>query len=113
MASLYTDQELPLQTPIYTTAALNIVKGLSHKNLTLDQVNDLLRGLNSANIKNYYNVEGYGAARHWARGEVQRLFIRLLMECALEEYPVVNKSGVSPYIKVSSIYSGTEVCLLS
>jgi hypothetical protein len=36
------------------------------------------------------------------------------MECALEEYPVVNKSGVSsPYIKVSSIYSGTEVCLLS
>lgn len=115
MAGFYTDQELPLQNPIYATAALNIVQRLSDRNLTLDQVNDLLRGLNSATIKDYYNVDGYGVAGNWARGEVQRLLRRLLMERALvEECRVVNKSGFSSrHIKVSSIYSGMEICLLS
>jgi hypothetical protein len=80
------------------------VSRLSDRNLTLDQVNDLLRGMNPANIKDYYNVEGYGVARNWAGVEVQRLLERLLVEYALEEHPVVDNSGFSSsYIQVSSI----------
>jgi bloom syndrome protein len=95
----------------HATAALNMVKKLSSRNVTMVQVNDLLRGLNHAKTKDYHDVEGFGVARDLPKVEVQRLLTRLVMEGALEEYHVVNKSSfASQYIQVSLIYSEREVC---
>jgi bloom syndrome protein len=95
----------------YAAVAMNMVKTLSSRNVTMVQVIDLLRGLNYAKIKDYHDVEGCGIARELPRLEVQRLLTRLVMEHALEEYHVVNKSGfAAQYITVSLIYSRREVC---
>ena len=48
-------------------------------------------------------VTGFGAAKDIARGEVERIYYRLLMENALEEHNIVMRGGVftSQYLHVS------------
>lgn len=83
-------------------AALGIVKHLQSDNVTLLQVVEILRGVNSAKLKsqNHHEIEGFGAASDLPRGEIERLFTRLLMENALTEYNVVRRGFAKQYIHV-------------
>jgi len=93
-------------------AALKIVKHLQRVNVTLLHVIDILRGMGSAKIKaqNHHLIEGYGCASNLPRGEVERLFIRLLMENALAEYNVVKSGFAKQYIHVRKIETFRHIC---
>ena len=64
---------------------------------------NLLRGTKNKDAPSYWHdLDGVGAAKGTELGEVERLFHRLVVEQALQEYSVMNKSGFPvDYIRVS------------
>lgn len=84
-------------------AALNIVEQVQHENVTILHLVDILRGGTTSKIKerNHNSLEGFGVASDLPRGEVERLFTRLLMENALMERSVMRGAFPQQYIYVS------------
>jgi bloom syndrome protein len=82
---------------------MRIVKQLQDDNVTLLHCVDILRGATSKKIKDgqHQDIQGFGAAKDVARGEVERLYFRLLMENALAEHNVVKGGFASQYLHVS------------
>ena len=81
-------------------AAMNLVKRVQGQNVTLLHCVDILRGASSTKIKNmqHDSLQEFRAAKEMARGDVERLFYRLLMENALAEHNVINRSGFATNI---------------
>ena len=91
----------------YAIAAIELVKRIERDNVTLLHCVDVFRGSKTKKIRGsrHTALDDYGAGSNLDRGEVQRLFHRLLSEDALAEYNVVNKAGfASQYIHVSFPY---------
>lgn len=85
-------------------AAMSIVKQLQKQQVTLLYCLDVLRGSNSVKKKNmdHESLREFGFAKDIPRGDVERLFYRLLMENALEEHSVINRSKfANQYVHVS------------
>jgi bloom syndrome protein len=87
----------------HAQTAMRIVKQLQDDNVTLLHCVDILRGATSKKIKDgqHQDIQGFGAARDVARGEVERLYFRLLMENALAEHNVMKGGFASQYLHVS------------
>lgn len=88
----------------YAIVAIALVERIEHQNVTLLHCVDVLRGSKTKKILDlgHVNLEEYGAASDLERGDVERLFYRLLSEDALAEKNVVNKGGfASNYLHVS------------
>ena len=87
----------------HAIAALKLVTKLQQDNVTLLHCVDVLRGASTKKIKDsgHDQVEGFGAAKDIARGEVERIFQRLLAENALEEHNVIKGGFASQYLHVS------------
>jgi bloom syndrome protein len=86
-------------------AALKIVHNVQDSHVTLLHCVEILRGVATAKIKKlgHESVHGFGAASHISRGEVERIFYRLLMENALAEHNVINRGGfATQYLNVSN-----------
>ena len=83
---------------------MQIVKQLQKNHVTLLQCVDILRGANSKKIGAYKDLPGFGAAKDVARGEVERLYVRLVMEKALAEHNIKNRGNkfAVQYIHVST-----------
>lgn len=79
----------------YAAAALDIVKRIQKDNVTLLHCVDVFRGAKTKKITNLHHndLQRYGAGSDIDRGNVERLFYRLLSEDAIEEQNVVNKLG--------------------
>jgi bloom syndrome protein len=94
-------QEVDFTTQAKT--AMKIVQKLQGQKVTLLHCVDILRGTPSRKIKDsgHNNIEGFGAAKDMARGEVERLYFRLFMENALSEDNVVRGGFASQYLCVS------------
>jgi bloom syndrome protein len=87
----------------HATAAVQVVKNTMGKTVTLLHCVDILRGMSHSKIKamDHVGIPGFGFAKDVLRGDVERLFYRLVQENALEEYNVMNLSGFpSQYIRV-------------
>jgi bloom syndrome protein len=84
--------------------AMQIVKQLQKNHVTLLQCVDILRGASSKKIGAYKDLPGFGAAKDVARGEVERLYVRLVMEKALAEHNIKNRGNkfAVQYIHVST-----------
>lgn len=85
-------------------AALNVVGKFHRDKVTLLHCVDIIRGSKHQNIINrgHDDVVGYGKASDMQRGEVERIFYRLLSEDALAEENVVNRAGfATQYLRVS------------
>lgn len=88
----------------YATVAIALVERIEHQNVTLLHCVDVLRGSKTKKILDlgHNNLKEYGAASDLERGDVERLFYRLLSEDALAEKNLVNKGGfASNYLHVS------------
>lgn len=88
----------------YAVVAIALVGRIEHQNVTLLHCVDVLRGSKTKKILDlgHVNLREYGAASDLERGDVERLFYRLLSEDALAEKNVVNKRGfTSNYLRVS------------
>ena len=79
----------------YAVAAIELVRNIERDNITLLHCVDVFRGSKNKKILdlNHDNLEGYGAGANLDRGEIERLFYRLLSEDALVEHNVANKAG--------------------
>jgi bloom syndrome protein len=66
-------------------AALKIVRNVQGSHVTLLHCVDILRGVRNAKIKKlgHDTIQGFGSVSTTSRGEVERIFYRLLMENAL------------------------------
>lgn len=96
----------------YAASAIDMVKRLQNDNVTLLHCVDVFRGGKSKKIMNagHHMLDEYGAGADLDRGEVERLFHRLLSEDALTEHNKVNKAGfASQYIHVSACFPRTVV----
>lgn len=96
----------------YAVVAIALVGRIEHQNVTLLHCVDVLRGSKTKKILDlgHVNLQEYGAASDLERGDVERLFYRLLSEDALAEKNVVNKRGfTSNYLHVSP-YSIQALC---
>ncbi|KAE9381581.1 hypothetical protein N431DRAFT_476384 [Stipitochalara longipes BDJ] len=84
----------------HARTALKIVKRLQCDNVTVLHCVDVLRGAATKKIKDshHHEVEGFGAAKDVARGEVERLFFFLLVENALEEHNIMKGGFASQYL---------------
>ena len=85
-------------------AALDLVKKIQRDNVTLLHCVDVFRGARTKKITDLHHdeVQGHGTGSDIDRGNVERLFYRLLSEDAIEEQNVVNKSGfANQYLRVS------------
>ncbi|KAF4630535.1 hypothetical protein G7Y89_g7601 [Cudoniella acicularis] len=85
------------------TAAMHIVKQVQDSHVTLLHCVDILRGANNAKIKslNHHQLKQFGMAKDMIRSDIERLFFRLLMENALAEHNIINKSGfASQYLNL-------------
>ena len=88
----------------FAAAAVRLVKELRNQMVTLLHCVDVFRGSKSKKITDaqHDQLEEYGVGRDLDRGDVERLFYRLLSEDALREDNKANKAGfVSQYIAVS------------
>ncbi len=89
----------------YAVTAIALVKRIQHQNVTLLHCVDVFRGGKTKKIVDlgHVDLEEYGAGSNLERGDVERLFYRLLSEDALAEVNFVNKRGfASNYLHVSS-----------
>ena len=94
------------------TAAISMVKKLENDQVTLLHCVDVFRGGKTKKITDlfHYNLPEYGAGSSIDRGDVERIFYRLLSEDALSEHNIMNKSGfANQYIHVS-IYLVLDLC---
>lgn len=88
----------------YAVAAIELVKRIEQDNVTLLHCVDVFRGGKTKKITDFRHnrLDDYGAGSELDRGEVERLFYRLLSEDALAERNIMNKAGfASQYIHVS------------
>lgn len=88
----------------YAVAAIELVKRIGQDNVTLLHCVDVFRGGKTKKITDFRHnrLDEYGAGSELDRGEIERLFYRLLSEDALAERNVMNKAGfASQYIHVS------------
>ena len=88
----------------YAITALQLVKKIQTNNVTLLHCIDVFRGAKTKKITdlNHDDLEEYAAGSDIDRGNVERLFYRLLSEDAIEERNVVNKLGfANQYVHVS------------
>ena len=87
----------------HAKTALKVVKAMESSNVTLLYVVEVLRGSKAARIKEMHQeLSGHGSLKSFAKGEVERLIIRLLTENAIMEHHVTNNGGfVIPYLRVS------------
>jgi bloom syndrome protein len=95
----------PVDFTAQARAAMSIVKQVQDNHVTILHCVDILRGAPSVKKKNigHENLQEYGAAKDIPRGDVERLFYRLLMEHALSEHNIINRGGFpSQYLNVSS-----------
>jgi bloom syndrome protein len=76
-------------------SAVKLVRRIQNDNVTLLHCVDVLRGGKSKKVleQGHDAVPEYGAAKAIPRGEVERIFARLLSEDALQEHNVLNRSG--------------------
>ncbi|KAF2237454.1 hypothetical protein EV356DRAFT_462310 [Viridothelium virens] len=79
----------------FAASAMRLVKRLQDDRVTLLHCVDILRGSKNKKItqERHDQLEEYGVGRDLDRGDVERLFYRLLSEDALQERNVVNKAG--------------------
>ncbi len=87
----------------YAAAALDLVKRIQQDNVTLLHCVDVFRGAKTKKITDLHHndLQGYGAGSGIDRGNMERLFYRLLSEDAIEEQNVVNKLGfANQYVHV-------------
>ncbi|KKY21354.1 putative family helicase [Phaeomoniella chlamydospora] len=101
---------------VYAKAALQLVRRIQNNNVTLLHCVDVFRGSTHKKIVDagHDDLEEHGSGADLDRGEVERLFYRLLSEDILEEFNKVNKVGfASQYIRVgaksSDILSGRRL----
>lgn len=88
----------------YAVSAVKLVKHLERENVTLLHCVDVFRGSKTKKIvdADHTRLPEYGAGADLDRGEIERLFYRLLSEDAIAEHNVVNKAGwPSQYVHVS------------
>ena len=89
-------------------AALALVKKIEHDSVTLLHCVDVFRGSKTKKIVDlrHDHLEEHGIGSEMERGNVERLFYRLLSEDAISERNVVNKAGfASQYVHVSALSS--------
>ena len=89
----------------YAISAIQLVEKIQSNSVTLLHCVDVLRGGKSKKISDLKHSElaEYGAGSKLDRGDVERLFHRLLNEDALAEHNKVNKMGfASQYVHVST-----------
>ena len=79
----------------FAIAAIDLVRSIQNSNVTLLHCVDVFRGAKNKKIygQHHDEVPNYGAGSSLERGEVERLFYRLLGEDALAEANAVNKGG--------------------
>jgi bloom syndrome protein len=85
-------------------AALNVVGKFHKDKVTLLHCVDIIRGSKHQNIisRGHNTVDGYGIANDMQRGEVERIFYRLLSEDAIAEDNILNRAGfATQYLRVS------------
>lgn len=86
---------------------IRLVQRVQRDNATMLQCCDVYRGHNSKVVRerSYDDLQEYGQGSDLERGDVERLFYRLITEGALEEENVKNKSGFPiQYIKLGDQY---------
>ena len=96
----------------YAVAALALVKKVEQHSVTLLHCVDVFRGGKSKKITDLHHdrLQEYGAGSEIDRGNVERLFYRLLSEDAISEHNVVNKAGfASQYVHVRLFPSSAEI----
>jgi len=91
----------------YAVAAMELVKRIEQDSakVTLLHCVDVLRGAKNKKIIDlgHNNLDQYGVGSNLERGDIERLFYRLLSEDALAEHNVVNKKGFAlQYVHVST-----------
>ena len=92
----------------YASAALDLVRKIQKDKVTLLHCIDIFRGAKTKKITDlkHGHLQEYGAGSQIDRGNVERLFYRLLSEDAIEEENVVNKLGfANQYVHVSLLNS--------
>jgi bloom syndrome protein len=92
----------------YAQAALQVVKKVCKDDVTLLHCVDVVRGVSNSKVKSFGHSEisEFGFAKDLTRGEVERVFYRLVMENALREENIINRSGfAASYMRVSQEYS--------
>lgn len=83
---------------------IQLVERVAEQKVTVLQAVDMFRGVRSKKAAHADQAAfpGFGAGAHLDRGDVERLFYKLLSEGALEECNVVNRSGFAiTYIQVN------------
>lgn len=88
----------------YAIDAIALVRNIQHVGVTLLHCVDVFRGGKTKKITglNHQNLKEFGVGSELERGDVERLFYRLLGEDALAEKNVVNRGGfASNYLHVS------------
>lgn len=89
-------------------AAIAMVKKIENDQVTLLHCVDVFRGSKTKKITDLHHndVREYGFGSDIDRGDVERIFYRLLSEDALSERNVMNKSGfANKYVHVSIAHS--------
>lgn len=89
------------------TAAISMVKKIANDQVTLLHCVDVFRGSKTKKIADLRHNElpEYGVSSNIDRGDVERIFYRLLSDDALLEQNVMNKSGfANQYVHVSIEY---------
>lgn len=90
------------------TAAISMVKKIEDDKVTLLHCVDVFRGSKTKKITDlhHYELSEFGAGSNIDRGDVERIFYRLLSEDALSEHNIMNKSGfANQYVHVSIRHS--------
>jgi bloom syndrome protein len=88
----------------YAAAAVRLVGRVSGQNVTLLQCVDAFRGAKGKKMAEFSGLEEYGVGQDLERGDVERLFHRLVDEAAIKERSEVNKAGWGVnYIQVSVV----------
>ena len=79
----------------YAIAAIKLVGTIQNENVTLLHCVDVLRGAKNKKITDmgHHDLRQFGLGSNLDRGNVERLFYRLLSEDALSEHNKMNKSG--------------------
>ncbi len=89
----------------FANLAIGLVRRLQEQNVTLLHCVDILRGSKNKKISDmgHNRLEEFGAASQLDRGDLERLFHRLVSEDALAEHHVMNKKSgfASEYVGVS------------
>ena len=86
----------------YAAAAVSLVGKIQATKVTLLHCVDVFRGGKGKKVSHHSELDEFGVGADLERGDVERLFHRLLDENALMEESVVNKAGFATnYIQVS------------